>query len=102
MDSHRSLNVVTSYALQFADFDTSGDGSIAASELIALMNSMGIETTIDEACASFLYVQSQILVSSSTCCDATQVQELIDKVDDNHSGELEYPEFVRVSSWCCS
>uniref|UniRef100_H3GYH5 Uncharacterized protein n=1 Tax=Phytophthora ramorum TaxID=164328 RepID=H3GYH5_PHYRM len=27
-----------------------------------------------------------------------QVQELIDKVDDNRSGELEYPEFVRLVS----
>ncbi|GAB9470584.1 hypothetical protein Gpo141_00007826 [Globisporangium polare] len=69
-----SLEELEQMKKQFADFDTSGDGSIAASELIALMNSMGIETTIDE------------------------VQELIDKVDDNHSGELEYVEFVRLIS----
>ncbi|RLN26369.1 hypothetical protein BBJ28_00002330 [Nothophytophthora sp. Chile5] len=56
-------------ALKFSDFDTSGDGSIAASELVVLMKSMGIQATLDE--------------------------ELIDKVDDNRSGELEYPEFVR-------
>ncbi|KAJ8531756.1 hypothetical protein ON010_g14207 [Phytophthora cinnamomi] len=59
---------------QFSDFDTSGDGSIAASELIVLMESMGITSTLEE------------------------VQELIDKVDDNRSGELEYPEFVRLVS----
>lgn len=33
---------------QFTDFDTSGDGSIAASELIVLMESMGIITTLEE------------------------------------------------------
>ncbi|KAE8971689.1 hypothetical protein PR003_g17210 [Phytophthora rubi] len=33
---------------QFSDFDTSGDGSIAASELTALMESMGITTTLEE------------------------------------------------------
>ncbi|EEY58143.1 uncharacterized protein PITG_22667 [Phytophthora infestans T30-4] len=59
---------------QFTDFDTSGDGSIAASELIVLMESMGIITTLEE------------------------VQGLIDKVDENRSGELEYPEFVRLVS----
>ncbi|OWZ03886.1 hypothetical protein PHMEG_00024307, partial [Phytophthora megakarya] len=61
-------------AARFSDFDTSGDGSIAASELIVLMESMGIATTIEK------------------------VQELIDKVDENKSGELEYPEFVRLVS----
>ncbi|KAG1710574.1 hypothetical protein DVH05_013301 [Phytophthora capsici] len=59
---------------QFTDFDTSGDGSIAASELTVLMESMGIAATLEE------------------------VQELIDKVDENRSGELEYPEFVRLVS----
>lgn len=34
--------------MQFADFDTSGDGSIAASELVVLMRSMGIDASIDE------------------------------------------------------
>ncbi|EGZ15453.1 hypothetical protein PHYSODRAFT_510020 [Phytophthora sojae] len=59
---------------QFSDFDTSGDGSIAASELTVLMESMGISATLEE------------------------VQELIDKVDENRSGELEYHEFVRLVS----
>lgn len=36
------------FCLQFSDFDTSGDGSIAASELAVLMKSMEIETTLDE------------------------------------------------------
>jgi hypothetical protein len=27
------------------------------------------------------------------------MQALIDKVDDNRSGQLEYPEFVRVGRW---
>jgi Ca2+-binding EF-hand superfamily protein len=60
------------YHLQFCDFDESGDGSIAASELVVLMKSMGIHATLEE------------------------VQVLIDKVDENRSGELEYHEFVRV------
>uniref|UniRef100_K3XB14 Uncharacterized protein n=1 Tax=Globisporangium ultimum (strain ATCC 200006 / CBS 805.95 / DAOM BR144) TaxID=431595 RepID=K3XB14_GLOUD len=51
-----------------------GDGSIAASELVVLMKSMGIGIALDE------------------------VQKLIDKVDDNHSGELEFAEFVRLIS----
>ncbi|POM67583.1 Ubiquitin-conjugating enzyme E2 [Phytophthora palmivora] len=69
-----SLEELEQMKQQFSDFDTSGDGSIAASELIVLMESMGITTTLDE------------------------VQELIDKVDENRSGELEYPEFVRLVS----
>ncbi|ETI53069.1 hypothetical protein F443_03941 [Phytophthora nicotianae P1569] len=69
-----SLEELEQMKQQFSDFDTSGDGSIAASELIVLMESMGITTTLEE------------------------VQELIDKVDENRSGELEYPEFVRLVS----
>ncbi|KAG3220822.1 hypothetical protein PC129_g8429 [Phytophthora cactorum] len=69
-----SLEELEQMKQQFTDFDTSGDGSIAASELIVLMESMGITTTLEE------------------------VQELIDKVDENRSGELEYPEFVRLVS----
>ncbi|TMW64379.1 hypothetical protein Poli38472_013001 [Pythium oligandrum] len=59
---------------QFCDFDASGDGSIAATELVTLMKSMGVNATLDE------------------------VQALIDKVDENRSGELEFPEFVRLLS----
>ncbi|DAZ96799.1 TPA: hypothetical protein N0F65_007060 [Lagenidium giganteum] len=59
---------------QFSDFDESGGGSIAASELIQLMKSMGIDATLEE------------------------VEALIEKVDDNRSGELEFPEFVRLIS----
>ncbi|KAG7401527.1 hypothetical protein PHYBOEH_000585 [Phytophthora boehmeriae] len=70
-----SLEELEQMKQQFSDFDTSGDGSIAASELIVLMESMGIKTTLEE------------------------VQELIDKVDDNRSGELEYPEFVRLRGY---
>ncbi|KAG7381694.1 hypothetical protein PHYPSEUDO_005741 [Phytophthora pseudosyringae] len=69
-----SLEELEQMKQQFTDFDTSGDGSIAASELTVLMESMGITTTLEE------------------------VQELIDKVDENRSGELEYPEFVRLVS----
>ncbi|KAK1944735.1 Ubiquitin-conjugating enzyme E2 D4 [Phytophthora citrophthora] len=68
---------------QFTDFDTSGDGSIAASELTVLMESMGIAATLEEKC----FAKTK-----------AQVQDLIDKVDENRSGELEYPEFVRLVS----
>ncbi|KAF1794599.1 EF-Hand 1, calcium-binding site [Phytophthora cactorum] len=70
-----SLEELEQMKQQFTDFDTSGDGSIAASELIVLMESMGITTALEE------------------------VPELIDKVDENRSGELEYPEFVRSMSF---
>ncbi|KAJ0397586.1 hypothetical protein P43SY_001656 [Pythium insidiosum] len=67
-----SLDELEQMMQQFCEFDDSGDGSIAADELVALMRSMGIETSHSE------------------------MQALIDKVDDNRSGELEFGEFVRV------
>ncbi|KAJ0401525.1 hypothetical protein ATCC90586_003544 [Pythium insidiosum] len=69
-----SLDELEQMMQQFCEFDDSGDGSIAADELVALMRSMGIETSHSE------------------------MQALIDKVDDNRSGELEFGEFVRLIS----
>ncbi|GLE00733.1 hypothetical protein PINS_up009521 [Pythium insidiosum] len=43
-----SLEELEQMKLQFCEFDASGDGSIAADELVALMRSMGIETTHSE------------------------------------------------------
>ncbi|KAF1318531.1 hypothetical protein FI667_g13853, partial [Globisporangium splendens] len=38
---------------QFSDFDTSGDGSITASELVVLMKSMGIDIALDDLISEF-------------------------------------------------
>ena len=57
---------------QFGIFDDSGDGNISATELRAVLRSLGTELSHE------------------------QVVEVIDKIDADGSGEIEFPEFVSL------
>jgi hypothetical protein len=57
---------------QFGIFDDSGDGNISAQELRAVLRSLGTELSHE------------------------QVVEIIDMIDADKSGEIEFPEFVSL------